>query len=172
MASLPPQDGIYEGSVVQLDDTRFAWGASAGFVTAAPAEILDYVPGSFRVIRHVRPKLPCRTCETIAQAPAPSLPVRRGRAGPGLLAHVLVTKYCDHLPLHRPAEIYAHEDIDFSRSTLADMVGQVASLVRSLVDAVGRHVMAGGRVHADNTIVPVLEPGLGRTRKARLPATR
>lgn len=131
-------------------------------------EILDYVPGSFRVIRHVRPKLSCRTCETIAQAPAPSLPIRRGRAGPGLLAHVLVAKYCDHLPLHRQAEIYAREDIDLSRSTLADMVGQTARLVRPLVDALGRHVMAGVRVHADDTVVPVLEPGLGRTRTARL----
>ena len=98
-------------------------------------EILDYVPGSFRVIRHVRPKLSCRTCETIVQAPAPSLPIRRGRAGAGLLAHVLVAKYCDHLPLHRQAEIYAREDIDLSRSTLADMVGQVAGLVRPLIDA-------------------------------------
>jgi transposase len=131
-------------------------------------EILDYVPGSFRVIRHVRPKLSCRACETIAQAPAPSLPIRRGRAGAGLLAHVLVAKHCDHLPLHRQAEIYAREDIDLSRSTLADMVGQTARLVRPLVDALGRHVMAGERVHADDTVVPVLEPGLGRTRKARL----
>jgi transposase len=65
-------------------------------------EILDYVPGAFRVIRHVRPKLSCRACETIVQAPAPSLPIRRGRAGAGLLAHVLVAKYCDHLPRKRP----------------------------------------------------------------------
>ena len=131
-------------------------------------EILDYVPGSFRVIRHVRPKLSCRMCETIVQVPAPSLPIRRGRAGPGLLAHVLVAKYCDHLPLHRQAEIYAREDIDLSRSTLADMVGQVAGLVRPLIDALARYVMAGERVHADDTEIPVLEPGLGRTRKARL----
>ena len=131
-------------------------------------EILDYVPGSFRVIRHVRPKLSCRSCETIAQAPAPSLPVRRGRAAPGLLAHVLVAKYCDHLPLHRQAEIYARDDIDLSRSTLADMVGQAAQLMRPLVEAVARHVMAGERVHGDDTVVPVLEPGLGRTRTARL----
>ena len=130
-------------------------------------EILDYVPGSFRVIRHVRPKLSCRACETIAQAPAPSLPIRRGRAGAGLLAHVLVAKYGDHLPLHRQAEIYAREDIDLPRSTLADMVGQTARLVRPLVDALARHVMAGERVHADDTVVPVLEPGLGRTRTAR-----
>lgn len=131
-------------------------------------ELLDYVPGSFRVIRHVRPKLSCRSCETITQAPAPSLPVRRGRAGPGLLAHVLVAKYCDHLPLHRQAEIYAREDIDLPRSTLADMVGQSARLMRPLIDALARHVMAGARVHADDTVVPVLEPGLGRTRTARL----
>ena len=131
-------------------------------------ELLDYVTGSFRVIRHVRPKLSCRSCETITQAPAPSLPIRRGRAGAGLLAHVLVAKYCDHLPLHRQAEIYAREDINLSRSTMADMVGQSARLLRPLVDALGRHVMAGERVHADDTVVPVLEPGLGRTRTARL----
>ena len=64
-------------------------------------EVLDYVPGSFRVTRHVRPKLSCRSCEAIAQAPAASLPIHRGLAGPGLLAHVLVAKYADHLPLYR-----------------------------------------------------------------------
>ena len=95
--------------------------------------------------------------------PCPSLPIRRGRAGAGLLAHVLVAKYCDHLPLHRQAEIYAREDVDLSRSTLADMVGQTARLVRPLIDALARHVMSGERVHADDTVVPVLEPGLGRT---------
>jgi transposase len=120
-------------------------------------EILDYVPGTFRVIRHVRPKLSCRSCETITQAPAPSLPVRCGRAGAGLLAHVLVAKYCDHLPLHRQAEIYAREDVDLSRSTLADMVGQTTRLVRPLIDALARHVMSGERVHADDTVVPVLD---------------
>lgn len=93
---------------------------------------------------------------------------RSAAAGPGLLAHVLVAKYCDHLPLHRQAEIYAREDIDLPRSTLADMVGQTARLVRPLIDALARHVMAGARVHADDTVVPVLEPGLGKTRTARL----
>jgi transposase len=131
-------------------------------------EVLDYVPGSFRVIRHVRSKFSCRGCESIAQAPAPSLPIRRGRAGAGLLAHVLVSKYGDHLPLHRQSEIYARSDLDLPRSTLADMVGQVARLLRPLLDALARHVMAGERVHADDTTVPVLEPGLGRTRTGRL----
>ncbi len=101
-------------------------------------EVLDYVPGAFRVIRHVRPKLSCRVCESIAQTPAPSLPIRRGLAGPGLLAQVLVAKSCDHSPLHRQAEIYAREGIDLDRSILADWVGQSARRLRPLVDAVAR----------------------------------
>ncbi len=131
-------------------------------------EVLDYVPGAFRVTRHVRPKLSCRSCEGIAQAPAPSLPIHRGMAGPGLLAHVLVAKYCDHLPLYRQAEIYARDGIDLDRSTLADWVGQTARLVSPLVDAVGAHVMTAERVHADDTTVPVLDPGRGRTKTGRL----
>ena len=131
-------------------------------------EVLDYVPGAFRVTRHVRPKLSCRGCEVIAQAPAPSLPIRRGLAGPGLLAHVLVAKYSDHLPLYRQAEIYAREGIELDRSTLADWVGQSARLMRPLVDAVGMHVMSAERVHADDTTVPVLDPGRGKTKTGRL----
>jgi len=131
-------------------------------------EVLDYVPGSFRVTRHVRPKLSCRSCEGIAQAPVPSLPIHRGLAGPALLSHVLVAKYCDHLPLYRQAEIYARAGIDLDRSTLADWVGQTARLMRPLVEAVGTHVMSAERVHADDTTVPVLDPGRGKTKTGRL----
>ncbi len=131
-------------------------------------EVLDYVPGSFRVIRHVRPKLSCRSCESIAQAPVPSLPIERGLAAPSLLSHVLVAKYCDHLPLYRQAEIYARAGVELDRSTLADWVGQTARLVRPLVEAVGTHVMAAERVHADDTTVPVLDPGRGKTKTGRL----
>ena len=131
-------------------------------------EVLEYVPGSFRVIRHVRPKLSCRTCESITQAPAPELPIRRGLAGPGLLAHVLVAKFCDHLPLYRQAEIYARDGIDLDRSTLSDWVGQTSALMRPLVEAVGAHVMTAERVHADDTTVPVLDPGRGKTKTGRL----
>ncbi len=131
-------------------------------------EVLDYVPGSFRVIRHVRPKLSCRSCESIAQAPAPSLPIHRGLASPGLLSHVLVAKYCDHLPLYRQAEIYAREGVELDRSTMADWVGQSARLMRPLVEAVGLHVMSAERVHADDTTVPVLDPGRGKTKTGRL----
>lgn len=129
-------------------------------------EVLDYVPASFRVIRHVRPKLSCRACESIAQAPVPSLPIERGLAAPALLSHVLVAKYCDHLPLYRQSEIYMRAGVDLDRSTLADWVGQTARLVRPLVDAVGAHVMAAERVHADDTTV--LDPGLGHTKTGRL----
>lgn len=131
-------------------------------------EVLDYVPGRFRVIRHVRPRFSCRACEAITQAPAPSLPVCRGRATAGLLAHVLVAKYADHLPLYRQSEIYARDGVDLSRSTLADWVGQSAALLRPLVDTLGRHVLGGGVLHADDTPVPVLAPGTGKTKTGRL----
>jgi transposase len=75
-------------------------------------EVLEYVPSAFKVIQHLRPKLSCRACETIVQAPLPSLPIERGRPGPGLLAHVAVAKYADGLPLHRQSGIYAREGVD------------------------------------------------------------
>ena len=131
-------------------------------------EVLDYMPGRFRVLRHVRPRWSCRSCERITGAPAPSLPIRRGRATAGLLAHVLVAKYADHLPLHRQSGIYARDGVELERSTLADWVGQSAALLRPLVDALARHVMGGGVLHADDTPVPVLAPGTGRTRTGRL----
>ena len=80
-------------------------------------ELLEYVPSHFKVIVHSRPKMSCRDCETITQPPIPELPIERGRPGPALLAHVLVAKYCDHLPLHRQSAIYAREGIDLDRST-------------------------------------------------------
>lgn len=131
-------------------------------------EVLDWVPGRFRVVRHVRPKCSCRRCEAICQAPAPSLPIRRGRAGPGLLAHVLVSKYADHAPLYRQAETLARDGVELSRSTLADWVGQCAVLLGPLVAALERHVTGGAVLHADDTPVPVLAPGTGRTKTGRL----
>jgi transposase len=131
-------------------------------------EVLEYVPSSFKVIRHIRPKLSCRACETIVQPPMPSLPIERGRPGPGLLAQVLVAKFCDHIPLHRQAGIYAREGVELDRSTLADWVGQSVFLLDPLAEAIGRHVRAGQVLHADDTTVPVLAPGTGKTRTGRL----
>jgi transposase len=131
-------------------------------------ETLDYIPGRFEVIRHVRPAFSCRRCETMAQTPMPSLPIDRGRPGPGLLGHVLVSKYCDHLPLYRQAQIYEREGVDLDRATMADWVGKAAGLLRPLVDAIAAHVMAADKLHADDTPVPVLDPGRGRTKTGRL----
>src|SRR5471032_1716350 len=124
-------------------------------------EVLEYIPSSFKVICHVRPKLSCRACETIVQAPMPSLPIERGRPGPSLVAHVVVSKYCDHTPLHRQSVIYAREGVALDRATLADWVGQAEFLLSPLAEAIGRHVRAGSVLHADDTTVPVLAPGSG-----------
>lgn len=132
------------------------------------AEMLEYVPSQFKVIRHVRPKFSCAECETIVQADAPSRPIARGLAGPGLLAHVLIAKYCDHLPLYRQSQIYAREGIDLDRSTLADWVGQSSALLEPLVDTLSRYVRGAHKLHADATPVPVLCPGRGTTKQGRL----
>jgi transposase len=132
------------------------------------AEMLEYVRASFKVIRHVRPKRSCQACERIVQAPAPTRPIDRGLAGPGLLAHVLVSKYADHQPLYRQSEIYAREGIDLDRSTLAGWVGAASDLLAPLVDVVRKHVLSAGKLHADDTPVPVLAPGMGRTKTGRL----
>lgn len=131
-------------------------------------EVLDYVPGRFQVIRHVRPKYACKSCDAIAQAPAPALPTPRGRATPATLAHLLVSKYCDHLPLYRQSEIYAREGVDLDRSTLCDWVGQAAWLLDPIVEGIRRHVFTAAKIHGDDTTVPVLAPGLGRTKTGRL----
>jgi transposase len=132
------------------------------------SEMLEYVPARFKVIRQVRPKLACGCCERIVQAEAPSRPIERGVAGPGLLAHVLVSKYCDHLPLYRQSEIYAREGVELERSTLADWVGGTSALLAPLVEALRRHVMSATKLHADDTPVPVLAPGNGKTKTGRL----
>jgi len=102
------------------------------------------------------------------QQPAPSRPIAQGVPGPGLLARVLVSKFCDHLPLYRQAQIYARAGVELERSTLADWVGQSAALLDPLVRALGRHVMAGEKLHADDTPMPVLQPGRGTTKTGRL----
>jgi transposase len=132
------------------------------------SEQLEYVPESFKVIRHVRPKFACTGCDRVVEAPAPSRPIERGLAAPSLLAHVIVSKYADHLPLFRQSEIYARQGVEISRSTMAGWVGAASDLLGPLVDAIGRHVFAGRKLHADDTPMPVLAPGNGKTRTGRL----
>jgi transposase len=132
------------------------------------AEQLERIPATFKVIRHVRPKFACKQCERVVEAPAPARPIERGLAGPDLLAHVLVSKYADHCPLYRQSDIYAREGVDLDRSTLAGWVGATSELLTPLVDALRKHVLSAAKIHADDTPVPVLAPGNGKTRTGRL----
>jgi transposase len=132
------------------------------------SEQRERIPATYKVIRHVRPKFACSACERIVEAPAPSRPIAYGLAGPNLLAHVLVSKFADHQPLYRQSEIFAREGIDLDRSTLAGWVGAASELVASLVDEIRKHVLAGSKVYGDDTPVPVLAPGNGRTKTGRL----
>ena len=132
------------------------------------SEQLERIPATFKVIRHVRPKFSCTHCERVVQAVAPSRPIERGLAGPALLAHVLVAKYADHQPLYRQSEMYAREGVDLDRSTLAGWVGASSCLLAPLVDALRDHVLSARKIHADDTPVPVLAPGNGKTKTGRL----
>lgn len=94
-------------------------GDKFGRIGADEREVLEYVPSHFKRVVHVRPKRSCRACETVVQAPMPTLPIEKGRPGPALLAHVVVSKFCDHLPLHRQADIYGRSGVEIDRSVLA-----------------------------------------------------
>lgn len=131
------------------------------------SEMLEYVPASFIVIRHVRPKFSCTCCSSVVQAPAPSRPIDKGLPGPGTLAHVITSKYADHVPLYRQCQIYAREGVDLDRSVLARWIGEASHLMEPLVEAIRRYVLSADKLHGDDTPLPVLEPGRGRTRVAR-----
>jgi len=143
-------------------------GGTLGLLGEDVSETLEYVPGQFKVIRTVRPKLSCNRCDRIVQQPAPHRPIARGLAGPGLLAHVVVSKYADHLPLYRQSEIYHRVGVDLERSTLAGWVGGTTRTLEPLVDALKRYVLDTNKIHGDDTPVPVLAPGNGKTKTGRL----
>jgi transposase len=122
-------------------------------------EVLDVLPVHWRVVRNVRPKYSCRTCERIVQAAAPVKAVARGKATSATLAHVVVSKFEHHLPLYRQSEIMAAQGVDIDRSTLAGWVGQAAALLDPIVSRIREDVLKGDKIHADDTPVPVLDPG-------------
>ncbi|MGE0767100.1 MAG: IS66 family transposase [Hyphomicrobiaceae bacterium] len=131
-------------------------------------EVLAYVPARFEVIRHVRPACSCRKCETMVQAPMPELPIPRGMVDASFLAHMIVAKFCDHIPLYRQAEIDARAGVVIDRSQRAQWLGHTAWLLAPLVELIADHVMAGRVIHADDTPVDVLSPGNGKTKTGRL----
>jgi transposase len=143
-------------------------GGVLHLVGESVSDMLDYVPARLRVIRIRRPKYGCRSCGSIHQAPAPERPIAKGLATPALLSHVLVSKYCDHLPLYRQSQIFARQGVTLNRSTLANWVAGSTWWLAPIRDRIATHVMAAQRLFADDTVLPVLDPGRGRTRTGRL----
>ena len=143
-------------------------GSAMHSIGESVSEMLDWVPAKLRVLRITRPKYACRACNRVAQAPAPERPIAGGLATAGLLAHVLVSKYCDHTPLYRQSQIFARHGVDLERSTLAGWVGGACWWLEALHDRLCRNVFASDNLFADDTPVPVLDPGRGRTKTGRL----
>lgn len=146
---LPPE--LPRNDTVLSPGETCACGGKLRTIAEDVTEEPEYIPGRFVVNRIVRPRMACACCEKIVQAPLPSRPIERGRPGPGLLAHVLVSKYADHCPLYRQSGIYEREGVELDRSTLADWVGRSTALLEPLADAIARHVRAGRAIFADDT---------------------
>ena len=133
------------------------------------SERLDIVPAQFRVLVTRRPKYACRRCEdVVVQAPAPARLIEGGLPTEATVAHVLVSKYADHLPLYRQAQIYARQGVNLDRSTLADWVGRAAFLLRPVHERLFETLKTSGKLFADETTAPVLDPGRGRTKTGQL----
>ena len=143
-------------------------GGALRRLSADAAEQLDVAPVAWRVVRTIRPKYSCRACERIVQAPAPVKAIARGRATFATLAHVVVSKFDHHLPLYRQAEMMAAQGIDIDRSTLAGWTGQASALLDPIVSRIRDEGLKASKIHADDTPVPVLDPGRGRTATGRL----
>ena len=131
-------------------------------------EVIDIEPVVLKVVRHVRPKFSCRTCEAITQAPAPDKPIARGKATFQFIAHLITSKWDHHLPLYRQAEMFAAQGLDVDRSTLAGWVGQGCALLRPIVERIREIGLQCSKLHVDDTPLPMLDPGAGKTKTARL----
>ncbi len=143
-------------------------GGALSYLGEDIAEQLELMRSAFRVIRTVREKHACTKCDAIVQAPAPSRPIERGIAGPGLMARVLTSKYAEHTPLYRQSEIYGRQGVELSRSLLSGWVDACCRLLSPLEEALQDYVLTDGKLHADDTPVPVLLPGNKKTKTGRL----
>nr|WP_313731663.1 IS66 family transposase [Pseudomonas sp.] len=164
-APLPPQ---FPRTVIrhEPENTQCVCGCQLQRIGEDVSEKLDYTPGVFTVERHVRGKWTCRQCETLIQAPVPAQVIDKGIPTAGLLAHVMVAKFADHLPLYRQEKIFGRAGLPIARSTLAQWIGQTGVQLQPLVDALREHVLAQGVIHADETPVQMLAPGEKKTHRA------
>lgn len=132
------------------------------------SEILEFIPAKYRVKKYIRPRCKCKKCKKIVQAYPASKPIDKGNAGPGLLAQIIVQKYCDHLPLYRQNQIFARENIELSSSTLTGWVSACGKLLEPLAQQIKDFVFASEQLHCDDTIVKVMDPGKGKTKTGRI----
>jgi len=156
---------------VTLDIAGDICGCCGGALHAigeSVSEMLDWVPAQLRVMRIVRPKYACRSCNKVLKAAAPERLIAGGLATPALLAQVMVSKYCDHTPLYRQSQIFARHGVDLGRSTLAGWVGGACWWLEALHERLCKNVFASDHLFADDTPIPVLDPGRGRTKTGRL----
>jgi transposase len=150
------------------ENTHCECGCSLERIGEDVSEKLDYIPGVFEVERHIRGKWVCRACETLLQAPVPPQIIDKGIPTAGLLAQVLIAKYLDHMPLYRQESIFERAGLALSRSTLAQWVGACGVSLTPLIGAMKEELLTRPVLHADETPVPMLKPGLGRTHRAYL----
>ena len=167
--TLPPHLPRFEIVVDVADKCCPCCGGALHIIGEDVSEMLDVVPAQYRVKVIRRPRYGCRGCEgAVVQAPAPERPLTGGIATEAVLAQVLVAKYCDHLPLYRQAQIFARSSIDLDRSTLASWVGRACWWLRPLAELLLGTILSSPKIFADDTPVPVLDPGRGRTKTGRL----
>ena len=148
------------------DNTHCPCGCALKRIGEDVSEKLDYTPGVFTVERHVRGKWVCDDCETLIQAPVPAQIIDKGIPTAGLLAHVMIAKFADHLPLYRQESIFGRAGLAIPRSTLAQWVGVTGVQLQPLVDALCDVVLGQSVVHADETPVQMLAPGSKKTHRS------
>lgn len=164
-APLPPQ---FPRTLIhhEPDNSHCQCGCALKRIGEDASEKLDYTPGVFTVERHIRGKWACEQCETLIQAPVPAHVIDKGVPTAGLLAHIMVAKFADHLPLYRQEKIFGRAGLPIARSTLAQWVGQTGVQLQPLVEAMREAVLAQRVVHADETPVQMLAPGEKKTHRA------
>ncbi|RMU26762.1 hypothetical protein ALP31_04691 [Pseudomonas amygdali pv. morsprunorum] len=164
-APLPPQ---FPRTLIhhEPDNSHCQCGCALKRIGEDASEKLDYTPGVFTVERHIRGKWACEQCETLIQAPVPAHVIDKGVPTAGLLAHIMVAKFADHLPLYRQEKIFGRAGLPIARSTLAQWVGNCGVQLQPLVDALREAVLTHDVVHADETPVQMLTPGAKKTHRA------
>lgn len=164
-AHLPREERIIDIA----DKTCPCCGGALHKIGEDVAERLDVIPARFKVLVVRRPKYACRSCEgAVMQAPAPERLIEGGLPTEALVAHVVVGKYADHLPLYRQAQIYARQGMPLDRSTLADWVGRAAFILGPVHEHLLAELKRSAKLFADETVAPVLDPGRRRTKKGQL----